>query len=87
MVYPESYRNYRIIAHKDVYKWIETERVGLYEVHYDHWKVVWWSENPSATGNDIDDLIGWLELMLADAKKCKKEWELYVEENDRLVKV
>ncbi|PID34935.1 MAG: hypothetical protein CR971_00620 [candidate division SR1 bacterium] len=87
MVYPESYRNYRIIAHKDVYKGIETERVGLYEVHYDHGKVVGWSENPSATGNDIDDLIGGLELMLADAKKCKKEGELYVEENDRLVKV
>ncbi len=80
-MYPESYRNYRIIKHKEKIKGIDEahEWVGLYEVYYKNWKVVAWTAEPTITWDDIDDLIWELEYMLEDAKKCKEDSLIYTE--------
>jgi hypothetical protein len=58
--------NYRIIKDADTY--------GLYEVFYnDEDEICAHSEKAEIYGDDVEDIVKTLELMLGDAKKCQKK--------------
>lgn len=70
-----SFWNHRIFRHADNTSKYKIESYALHEAFYDdNGKVDTWTEEPTTPyGETVDELIGHLEQMLADAKKFKED--------------